>query len=401
MGELAEKRTDMRAALTLLPLLLLAFPALGQLPEGFLGEEGVLTKEEVKEGWIALFDGHSLYGWRPQEAANFRVENGSIKVDSGEQALLCTTTQFSDYVFKVDFRSDPETNSGIFFRTSPKPKDVTKSAYELNIAPQSNNFPTGSLVRRAKVEGKGGDDAWHSYEVVMDGGHVTIKLDGEAISDYTDPDPTGRGFIGLQHNSGRVEFKNVKLRPLKAKMIFNGEDLDGWKEYPDMASSASVSPEGFLKLKGGKGMLESSGHYGDFILQFDAITHAAHSNSGVFFRSIPGEEMNGYESQLQNGHPNPKELMPRTGSLVRRKLARTMAAADFEWFTETIIAEGPHFAVWVNGYLVADFVDRRKPDKNPRRGLRTEAGSIILQGHDANTEVSFRDIRVVEMKPRF
>ena len=391
----------MRTALTLLTLLLLVLPSFGQLPEGFLGEGGVLTKEEVKEGWIALFDGHSFYGWRPQEAANFRIENGTIVVDSGKQALLCTTTQFSDYVLKVDFRSDPETNSGIFLRTSPNPKDVTKSAYELNIAPQSNGFPTGSLVGRAKVAGQGGDDAWHSYEVVMDGGHVVIKLDGETILDYTDPKPTGRGFIGLQHNSGRVEFKNVKLRPLKATPIFNGKDLEGWKEYSEMASRVSVTPEGFLKLKGGKGMLESTGHYGDFVLQFDAITHGAYSNSGVFFRCIPGEEMNGYESQLQNGHPNPKELMPRTGSLVRRKLARTMAATDFEWFTETIIAEGPHFAIWVDGYLVSDFVDRRKPDKNPRRGLRTEAGSFILQGHDANTEVSFRDIRIAEMKPRF
>ncbi len=371
-----------------------------QLPAQFLGEGKVLTKQEVYDGWIALFDGETLYGWRPQKAADFRVEDGAIVVESGEKCLLCTTTQFADYVLKVDFRSEPKTNSGIFLRTPPKPNDVTHGCFELNIAPPDNPFPTGSLVQREKVEGQGGDDAWHSYEVTMQGGHVVIKLDGEQILDYTDPTPVGRGFIGLQHNSGRVEFKNIKLKPLGSTPLFNEKDLAGWKQYPDMASKFSVTPEGYLKLQHGKGQLETTGKYGDFVLQLEAITHGPSLNSGVFFRSIPGDEMMGYESQIQNGSPNPKELMPRTGSIVRFKLARTIAADDFEWFGKTIVAEGPHIGVWVNGFMVSDWVDRRKPNENPRRGLRTEPGTIILQGHDAATDVTFRDLNVVEMAPR-
>ena len=377
--------------------------SLAQLPAGFLGEEGVLTKQELADGWIALFDGETLYGWRPQEAANFRVEDGAIVVDSGEQCLLCTTTQFSDYVFKVDFRSDPMTNSGIFLRTPPKPANVDRACYELNIADPANPFPTGSLVQRQKVEGQGGDDAWHHYEVTMDGGHVVIKMDGDLILDYQDPAPVGRGFIGLQHNKGRVEFKNIKLKPLGVKSIFNGEDLSGWKEYPEMAASFSATPERTLHAKGGKGMLETRDVYGDFVLQFECVTHGAYQNSGLFFRCIPGEEMNGYESQIQHGFMPGSEsepLHPRTGAIFRRKNARRQIGNDFEWFAKTIIAEGPHMAVWVNGYLVTDWVDRRKPDKNPRRGLRMEAGSIMIQGHDPTTEVSFRKMQIGEMKPR-
>lgn len=384
----------------LFTLLFAASFSYAELPEHFLGDGKVLTQAEVLDGWIALFDGESLYGWRPQKAANFRVEEGAIVVDSGEQCLLCTTTQFSDYVLKLDFRADPETNSGIFLRTPPKPKNVNQACYELNIAPQDNPFPTGSLVQREKVTGKGGDDAWRTYEVTMEGGHVVIKLDGDQIMDYTDADPMGRGFIGLQHNSGRVEFKNVKLKPLGSKPLFNGKDLDGWKTYPKMTSKFTVTEDGLLSLKGGKGQLETEGQYGDFILQLEAMTHAESTNSGVFFRSIPGDEMMGYESQLQNGSPNPKELMPRTGSIVRRKLARTIAAKDLEWFAKTIVAEGPHMAVWVNGYLVTDWVDRRKQNENPRRGLRTDPGTIILQGHDASTDVTFRDLQISEIKPR-
>lgn len=393
----------MRLPCTLVLLVALVAPASAQLPTTFLGEQGILTKQELKDGWIALFDGQTLFGWRPQPAANFRVVNGTIEVNEGAQVLLCTTTQFSDYVLKVEFKADANTNSGIFLRTPPKPSNVTQQCFELNIAPPDNPFPTGSLVQREKVEVECAEDSWHAYEITMDGGHVVIKLDGQQILDYTDDTPVGRGFIGLQHNSGRVAFRNIKLKPLGTKDIFNGKDLSGWKEYPDMASEFSVSPEGNLTVRGGKGQLESEGTYGDFVLQLEAITHGAYLNSGIFFRCIPGEEMNGYESQIQNGFldgDRTKVMDAGTGAIFRRKNARRVAANDFEWFAKTIIAEGPHIAVWVNGYQVTDWVDRRKRDDNPRRGLRTKPGSLMIQGHDATTEFSFRNLRISEMSPR-
>ena len=66
----------------------------------------------------------------------------------------------------------------------------------------------------------------------------------------------------------------------------------------------------------------------------------------------------------------------------------------------TIHADGPHMAVWVNGYQVSDWTDRRKPDPNPRKGLRLEPGTIMLQGHDPTTDLSFRNLRIAEMPKR-
>ena len=375
----------------------------GQLPDGFVGHDGVLTKEEIAEGWLALFDGKTFFGWRPQAKANWRIEEGSIVADAGEVCLLCTTAQFSDYVLKVDFRSDPKTNSGIFLRTSPAPTNVQRDCYELNIAPPDNPFPTGSLVRRQKVPDVGSDDQWHQYEVTMDAGHVVVKLDGQQILEYNDPTPLGRGFIGLQHNQGRVEFRNVKLKPLGNEPLFNGRDLTGWKIYPDMPSEFTVTPEGNLFVKNGRGQLETEGRFGDFVLQLECITHGVSLNSGVFFRCIPGQEMNGYESQIHNGFLDGDRSKPAdagTGAIFRRASARRVVANDFEWFRKTIVAEGPHIAIWVNGYLVTDWVDRRKPDANPRRGLRTDPGTIMIQGHDPTTEISFRKLVIGEMKSR-
>ena len=394
----------MRTALLGLTILLTSSPLLlAQTPDGFLGESGILTKAEVSDGWIALFDGESLYGWRPQERADFRVEDGSIVVDSGDQCLLCTTTQFSDYVLKLEFRCEPDTNSGIFLRTSPKPKDVKQDCFELNIAPVDNPYPTGSFVGLKKYSDFEPDNEWHQYEATLDGDKASILLDGKEVLSYEQKAAVGRGFIGLQHNKGRVEFRNIKLKPLNSTSLFNGNDLTGWKTYPEMASEFQVTPEKTLSMKNGKGMLETEGKFGDFVLQLEAISHGVHLNSGVFFRCIPGEEMNGYESQIQNGIVDGDPTKPMdagTGAIFRRTQARRVVGNDFEWLAKTIIAEGPHIAVWVNGYQVTDWVDRRKPDKNPRRGLRTEPGTIILQGHDPTTDFSFRDIRISEMRSR-
>ena len=84
--------------------------------------------------------------------------------------------------------------------------------------------------------------------------------------------------------------------------VFNGKDLAGWKSAPDNPAVFTVTPEGWLDLKGGSGYLESDGSYDDFTLQLEAIINGDKINSGIFFRSIPGEEMNGYESQIQNGY---------------------------------------------------------------------------------------------------
>ncbi|MFV1967063.1 MAG: DUF1080 domain-containing protein [Pirellulaceae bacterium] len=362
-----------------------------------------LTEEELAEGWIALFDGHTLFGWQPQTEANWRVEDGAIVVDRGDKGLLCSTTQFADYILKLEFRSAAGTNSGIFLHTPLRDEVPDQNCYELNIAGRDNPFPTGSLVNRAKAEGVFESDDWQAYEVTLEGAHVTVQLDGETILEYTDPKPLRRGHIGLQLNRGKVEFRNIQLKPLGLPHVFNGKDLTGWKEYPEMASRFTVTEKGWLNVKHGRGQLETEKTYGDFVLQLECITHAPALNSGIFFRCIPGETMNGYESQIHNAFKGEDRTAPvdhGTGGIFRRQPARLVVADDQVWFHNTIIADGPHMAVWVNGCQVSDWTDEREPNENPRRGLRVEPGTIMIQGHDPTTDISFRNIRVAETPPR-
>jgi hypothetical protein len=357
----------------------------------------LLTEAELQEGWIALFDGKTLFGWEAATDANWRVEEGAIVVDQGTPGLLCTKSEFTDYVLQLEYRSPVETNSGVFVHTPVNPQDAAVDCYEINIAGSDNPFPTGSLVKRHKAAEVPPDTDWQTMQITVQEGHVQVLVNGNGVLDIL-PTPTlRRGHIGLQLNTGAIAFRNIRLKPLVLASLFNGKDLTGWKSYPEMASRFTVTPEGWLHVENGRGQLETEQSYGDFLLQLECQTHAPELNSGVFYRCIPGQTMNGYEVQIHNGIRDSDRSRPvdcGTGGIFRRQNARLVVADDQKFFHMTIVATGAHVSTWVNGYPVADWTDERPAHENPRQGLRVEPGTIMLQGHDPTTQISFRNLRI-------
>ncbi len=316
---------------------------------------------------------------------------------------MTTTAEFACYELHVEFRADLGAKSGIFLSTDLDPADLRTDCYALAIAGADDPFPTGSLVQRQAVNVELPGEGWQSYDIQVSAGHVIVHLDGQRVLDYVDPRPLQRGRIGLQHHTGRVAFRNLRLRALGLQPLFNGHDLSGWTSYPEMPSRFSVTPEGWLNVQDGRGQLETEQSFGDFALQLECLSHAVGLNSGMFYRCLPGQEMNGYEVQIHNGFHDGDRTRPvdcGTGGIFRRQDARRVVSNDLEWFYLTIIAQGPHVAVWVNGYQVTDWTDQRAPDPNPRRGLRLEPGTIMIQGHDPTTNLSFRNLQAAAWPPR-
>ena len=363
-----------------------------------------LTRLEVEAGWIRLFDGQTLFGWKANSNVNWSVKEGTIVGDTGESGLLNTTTEFADYELKCDFRLEKGGNSGIFLRTLFKPKDPSTDCYELNICDAHPAFKTGSFVGlKQPVKEVSGEGKWMTYHVIAQGPKVDVKLDGELILSYVETRTTAykRGFIGLQKNSGKAEFRNIYLKPLTTKELFNGKDLKGWRLVPGGKSLFTVK-DGTIHVKDGRGFLETESTWGDFVLQADIKTNGTHLNSGIFFRAMPGTEKdpsNGYECQVHNAYKDNDRTKPLdfgTGAIYRLSPARKVIPEDKSWFTTTLIAHGPHIAVWVDGTQVTDWTDERAPNENPRKGLRTKAGHFSLQGHDPTTDLNFRNFRVAE-----
>ena len=367
-----------------------------------------LTQAEITEGWIRLFDGHTLFGWKSNNSKlGWSVNDGIITADSDrseDKGLLVTTTRFSDYELRCDYKVAKGGNSGIFLRTAFTPTDPAVDCYELNMCDAHPEFGTASLVKRVKPEPPvSGDGEWHSFHVRMEGPRILVKFDGQQVLDYTDSTekPLTTGQIGLQMNGGKIEFRNVYLKPIGTKPLFDGESLKGWRVVPGSKSKFEVL-DGTIHVTNGRGFLETESVAGNFVLQFDAITNGDNLNSGIFFRAMAGTEANpshGYEFQIHNGFKNGSRNQPvdhGTGAIFRRVSARRVVSNDREWLTGTLIADGPHFSTWVNGIQVLDWTDDRPLNENPREGLRVAAGHISLQGHDPTTDIAFRNLRLVE-----
>ncbi|MEM8667663.1 MAG: DUF1080 domain-containing protein [Planctomycetota bacterium] len=357
-----------------------------------------LSPEESSAGWIRLFDGQTLVGWQQNGQANFRVEDGSIVVDGGEQSLLCTALPWQDYELIAEFKAGPKTNSGIFLRTPTEPQDPAVDCYEVNIAPDDHPFPTGSLVARLKAESAPEQDfaQWRKMSMLVEGEQITISIDGQVVCDYTVTQPISNGRIGLQHNSGRVEFREVKLRPIGLRSLLDSE-LSQWTKYPEMPGTFSATEEGWLHVQGGRTQLETKESFDDFVLLAEYKLPTADMNSGIFFRCIPGDEMMGYECQLSNEMVEEDRRKPAdhaTGGIFKRQEARVVAGEVDQWTTVLLVANGPRMSAWVAGVQVSDWVDTRKANENPRRGLRTEAGTIMIQGHDPGTNAMLKQIKV-------
>src|SRR5437879_5986076 len=273
------------------------FPFLAAVSLLAQNKPNTLTAQELAEGWILLWDGETSFGWERHGKAEWKLAEGTVSAASGENGWLGTTTQFADFILKADYRNSADGNSGIFLRSEAE-GDPAQTGYELQICDTHKDYPTGSLVRYLKAERvKTQADRWHSYQVRGEGDHFLVLLDGKKVLDGHDKSHAV-GHIGLQYNKDKkIEFRNIKLKPLGLKAIFNGANLKGWQKV-DRPGGVKASPEWTVKqeaihVEKGPGQLETEETFQDFVLQLEIRTNPQnekhHPNSGVFLRGDKGK----------------------------------------------------------------------------------------------------------------
>jgi hypothetical protein len=346
----------------------------------------LLSDAELQDGWISLFDGTTTFGWRVDDPARWQVTEGQLEASGSDATKLTTTSRFGDFELQLEYRLGADAACDLVLTASADGVESDGAALRIQLAAPTQN----------STEQEPAGDGWRSLTLKRQADKLMVESAGHS-RDLAVPSGLARAHLSLDHRAGTFAVRRIALKPLEMVSLFNGRDLEGWKTYPDMASRFTVTDAGELNVQDGRGQLETEGEYGDFVLQLECISYAPGLNSGIFFRCIPGEQMNGYESQIQNAFQNNDRRQPEdcgTGGIFRRQNARYVMADDLKWFANTILADGPHIAVWVNGIQVTDWTDTRAPDPNPRKGLRTEPGSIMIQGHDPTTNLSFRNLRI-------
>jgi hypothetical protein len=183
--------------------------------------------------------------------------------------------------------------------------------------------------------------------------------------------------------------------------LFNGKDSTGWKigGNPDNfhvkdGALVAAGPTSHLFYDGPV----SNHDFKNFELSVDVMA-APNSNGGVYVHTEfqeTGFPKKGFEIQVNNTYLRDKV---KSGSLYHvQDIGEAEIAGitkDNEWFNETIIVQGSTITIKLNGKEVVKWT--QPADWNGGRegpGRVISHGTIALQGHDPNSTVHYKNIRI-------
>ncbi len=191
---------------------------------------------DQSDGWISLFDGKSLDGWKANESPEtFKVENGQIIVHGPRSHLFYVgpvqNHEFKNLELKLDIMTFPKANSGVYIHTGWLDKGFPNKGHEVQV----NNSHTdpkrtaGLFNVKDNYDAVAKDNEWFTMHIIVQGKHVITKVNDKVIIDYTEADsPSGQrslarrlssGTFALQgHDPGsEIHYKNIFVKPLPEK----------------------------------------------------------------------------------------------------------------------------------------------------------------------------------------
>lgn len=325
------------------------------------------------DGWVNLFNGKDLTGWKQLNGeAKYEVVNGMIvgtTVLNTPNSFLCTEKNYADFIFEVDLLVEENMNSGIQFRSESKPdyNNGRVHGYQCEVDPSDRAWSAGiydearrgwlyplDLNPDAKSALKMGE--WNHYRIECIGNSIKTWLNGVACAEVID-DMTPTGFIALQvHGIGnnedkvghQIKWKNIRIKTTNLqpspyegiyvvnlipnnlskdekeegfKLLFDGKNTDAWK-----SAETGKFPEHGWEVKDGVlsvlskqqspergGSIITKEEFGPFELKFDFnITEGA--NSGVKYGIGNNGPGLGLEYQILDDERHPDAKMGVVGN---------------------------------------------------------------------------------------
>ena len=217
----------------------------------------LLTDEEVKEGWVSLFDGQSTKGWHkyggaPVGAA-WKVEDGMLRLDANQKedwqikegGDIITDEEYENFHLKLEWKIDTCGNSGVIFYIH---EDTAKYEWPWMTGPEMQVLDNKCHPDAKIVKHRAGDlydlitsspetvkpaNEWNIAEIKSENGQLEFYLNtvkvvstkmwdegwkqmiaGSKFKNMKDFGTYKKGHIGLQDHGNNVWFRNIKIRRL-------------------------------------------------------------------------------------------------------------------------------------------------------------------------------------------
>jgi hypothetical protein len=191
-----------------------------------------LGQAKNEPGFKTIFDGKSFTGWKMAEEHQdaWSIKEGAF-VAHGERSHLYYVGDeqpFVNFELRLDCKTEPGSNGGIYIHTQYQPTGWPKDGYEVQVNQTHTDWrKTGSLYGVQDVrEQLAKDGEWYSYSIVVKGKHITIKVNDKVAVDWDEPadqkpgaDFTrvlDKGTFALQAHDPKsvVMFKNIRVKRL-------------------------------------------------------------------------------------------------------------------------------------------------------------------------------------------
>lgn len=182
-------------------------------------------KTDSKE-WVQIFNGKDLTGWKthPDDKAKWEVKDGILTGTGPVGHLFSERGDYENFRYRVEARINDGGNSGQYFRTAFGPRFPKGYEAQINstardpIRTGSLYFPQINEVLVKEQLHKPGE--WFTQEVVADGNHIIIKVNGKTTVDWKDPKKTYmKGHFAIQqHDPGTtIEVRKIEVIELPAR----------------------------------------------------------------------------------------------------------------------------------------------------------------------------------------
>ncbi len=221
-------------------LLVLSLTAMIRAENAPAGEK----KPDSEQGFVPIFDGKSLDGWMGLDGdkSSYYVKDNQLICTATGANHIFTEKEYANFVLRLDIKMDPGGNNGIGIRAQPS-KEPHLYGMEIQVL-EDDYYADGDPIQLKDYQHHGSiygvvpaktghlkpAGQWNEEEIVCDGRHVKVTLNGAVIvdADLDKAQPIdGHEHPGLKYEKGHIGlhahgnygaevfFRNLRVKELK------------------------------------------------------------------------------------------------------------------------------------------------------------------------------------------